>query len=55
MKWRKNTKDVEMINDKDKMWTENYIGESGAEMIGESLKTNTSLTLLDLRGDGKMK
>ena len=33
------------------IWTENNIGESGARMISESLKTNTTLTKLDLRCD----
>ena len=31
----------------------NNIGESGARMISESLKTNTTLTKLDLTGDEK--
>ena len=30
---------------------DNEIGEKGAQIIGEALKTNTSLTSLDLRGD----
>ena len=38
-----------MINDKWKIWTGNNIGDSGARMIGESLKTNTTLTKLNLR------
>ena len=33
------------------IWTGNDIGESGARMISESLKTNTTLTKLDLKGD----
>ena len=33
------------------IWTGNNIGDEGAIMISESLKTNTSLTELDLRGD----
>ena len=36
-----------------KIWTGNNIGESGAKMISESLKTNTSLTTLYLSGDEK--
>ena len=39
----------------DKIWTANNIGESGARMISESLKTNTTLTTLYLGGDEKMK
>ena len=44
-----------MINDNDKMklWTANKIGDSGARMISESMKTNTTLTSLDLRCDEK--
>ena len=33
------------------IWTGNNIGESGARMISESLKTNTTLTELNLMGD----
>ena len=36
-----------------KIWTDNNIGNSGARMISESLKTNTTLTELDLGGDEK--
>ena len=32
-------------------WTDNNIGAEGAKMISESLKTNTTLTELNLRGD----
>ena len=43
-----------MINDKnEKIWTGNNIGDSGAIMISESLKTNTTLTELNLSGDKK--
>ena len=45
-----------MINDNeknDKIWTDNNIGESGAIMISESLKTNTTLTTLYLGSDKK--
>ena len=31
--------------------TDNNIGDSGAIMISESLKTNTTLTMLDLESD----
>ena len=37
-----------MINE---IWTVNNIGVEGARMINESLKINTTLTLLDLGGD----
>ena len=36
-----------------KIWTGNNIGESGARMISESLKTNTTLTKLNLSCDEK--
>jgi len=36
-------------------WTDNRIGDSGASKISESLKVNTTLTELDLRGDDKEK
>ena len=38
-------------NDKNEIWTGNNIGDSGARMISESLKTNTTLTTLWLNGD----
>ena len=47
-----------MIIIKWRIWTGNNIGESGARMISESLKINTTLTLLDLGCDenwSKMK
>ena len=46
-----------MLNDNDsmKIWTDNNIGESGARMISESLKNNTTLTKLDLWGDEKQE
>ena len=34
-----------------KQWTDNKIGAEGAIQISESLKTNTTLTSLNLRGD----
>ena len=45
MKWIKKKKNKEMINDK---WTVNEIGAEGARMISETLKTNTTLTELNL-------
>ena len=33
------------------MWTVNKIGDEGARMISESLKTNTTLTELNLSND----
>ncbi len=35
--------------------TVNNIGDEGARMIGESLKTNTTLIELDLSGDKNIK
>ena len=32
-------------------WTANYIGAEGARMISEGLKSNNTLTILDLGGD----
>ena len=50
-------REIEMTddNDNDKMetWTASNIGESGARMISESLKSNTTLTELDLDSDEK--
>ena len=37
------------------IWTDNKIGDEGARMISESLKTNTTLTNLDLYGDEIVK
>ena len=42
----------EMLNIK---WTDNNIGAKGAKMISESLKTNTTLTTLDLSSDNIYK
>ena len=38
-------------NDKNEIWTVNNIGDEGARMISESLKTNTTLTELNLEWD----
>ena len=43
-----------MINKNDKnwiIWTGNRIGDKGAGMISEALKTNTTLTTLYLNSD----
>ena len=32
-------------------WTENKIGAEGARVLGDALKTNTTLTELDLGGE----
>ena len=45
MKW--NTNSI-------KQWTGNRIGAEGAIAISESLKTNTTLTSLNLGGDDKL-
>ena len=37
-----------------KQWTDNHIGAAGAIQISESLKTNTTLTSLNLSGDDKL-
>ena len=37
-----------------KQWTGNHFGAEGAIQISESLKTNTSLTELDLTSDDKI-
>ena len=37
-----------------KQCTGNYIGDEGAIQISESLKTNTTLTKLNLCGDDKI-
>jgi len=36
-----------------KIWTDNRIGDEGAGMLSESLKTNTTLTYLNLSSDEK--
>ena len=38
-------------NDRNETWTDNCIGDEGARMISESLKTNTTLTELYLTWD----
>jgi len=42
-------------NETMKKWTDNDIGESGARMISESLKTNTTLTEMNLYSDTMME
>ena len=37
------------------IWTDNNIGAEGAKWISESLKTNTTLTKLNLWGDEKLR
>ena len=37
-----------------KQWTGNKIGDEGVTQISELLKTNTTLTSLDLGGDDKI-
>ena len=32
-------------------WADNYIGDEGARMISEGLKSNSTLTTLDLPGE----
>ena len=39
---------------KELKWTDNKIGDEGAIAISESLKTNTTLTELNLGGDVKI-
>ena len=36
------------------IWIDNIIGNEGAEMLSESLKTNTTLTVLNLSCDENM-
>ena len=43
-----------MIIKMNKKWTENKIGDEGATKISESLMKNTTLTQLNLRGEGKI-
>ena len=47
----KQMKELKWNTNSDKQWTENSIGAEGAIQISESLKTNTTLTLLHLDGD----
>ena len=41
---------MQNVNDKNEIWTGNDIGAEGAIMIGEVLKTNTTLTTLNMDG-----
>ena len=50
MKLETNNQNVK-YKDKNEMWTDNSIGDEGARMISEALKTNTKLTELDLSCD----
>ena len=45
---------IEMKYKFNKKWTDNKIGDEGAMKIRESLKSNTTLTSLNLEGDDKM-
>ena len=51
-KWKEERKEE---NKNDEQWIGNEIGCEGAKAISESLKINTSLTELDLRGDEKIR
>ena len=44
-------REMKKIMIKNEKWTDNNIGDEGTRMISESLKTNTSLTILDLHCD----
>ena len=50
----KQTKELKRNTNPIKQWTANKIGAKGAIAISESLKTNTTLTELNLHGDDKM-
>ena len=50
-----NENEIEKNNNNKWKWTCNDIGESGAIAISESLKTNTTLTTLDLYSDDKIE
>ena len=50
---RERDRNDEMMMIKWTIWTGNNIGDSGARMISESLKSNTTLRMLDLGGDEK--
>ena len=45
----------EKNDDEDDKWIGNELGEEGTRIIGESLKNNISLTLLDLTSDFSIK
>ena len=42
---------IEMKWYKNKVWTGNNIGEEGVRMVSEGLKSNSTLTKLNLEGD----
>ena len=48
IKWKWNTNTIIL-------WTDNDIGDEGAISISESLKTNTTLTELNLWSDDRMR
>ena len=50
-----NENDKEKTTITNEKWTANDIGASGATAISESLKTNTTLTELDLSSDDKIQ
>ena len=58
IKWkyrRERDRNDKIIMIKWRIRTDNRIGESGATAISESLKTNTTLTTLDLTSDDKIE
>ncbi len=53
--WNDNNENERENNNNKWKWTDNHIGESGATAISESLKTNTTLTILWLSGDDEIE
>ena len=47
----KENKDKKIEMKKMKKWTDNHIGAEGARMISEGLRSNSTLTTLNLRGE----
>ena len=51
----KQMKELKWNTNQMNQWTVNEIGDEGAIAISESLKTNTTLTSLNLQGDDKIQ
>ena len=45
---------MNMMRNEQWQWTDNQIGHEGAQSLSESLKTNTTLTQINLRSDDEV-
>ena len=51
MNMNREREEREKWNDNNWIWIDNNIGDEGSRMLSEVLKSNSTLTILNLRGD----